>query len=93
MNKPFTELPAPKRTHRLALVAMWNPIETGDLRCERVGCSEPYLTDEITECPCCGRWMCMACFAPFAPLCAECGKLSGYERDAIVELRAKLAQS
>lgn len=34
MNKPFTELPNPTRTHRLSIVAVWNPIDPYDLQCE-----------------------------------------------------------
>ena len=63
MNKPFTELPAPKRTHRLSIVAVWNLIDHPDtfLHCEHTA-HKNYDIDEISECPVCGRWMCETCF-------------------------------
>lgn len=63
MNKPFTELPRPERTHRLSIVAVWNPIDHPDtlLHCEHTGHKSDEI-NEISECPVCGRWMCETCF-------------------------------
>lgn len=61
MNKPFTELPNPTRTHRLSIVAVWNPIDPYDLQCENTSCKGEWI-DEVSECPVCGRWMCDTCF-------------------------------
>lgn len=89
----FTDLPRPKRTHRLSIVAVWNEIEREDepLRCEHPTCQQhDWDIEEVTECPCCGRWMCWLCFHPFAKLCPDCSKLTDDERQAVMALREKL---
>lgn len=103
MNKPFTELPAPKRTHRLAIVAVWNPI---NVYCEHPQCKWPDV-EEVSECPVCGRWMCVTCgqWASGVTItldkiindhatdicCPDCSKLTNDERQAIMALREHLS--
>jgi len=108
MNKPFTELPAPKRTHRLSIVAVWNPIDPPTMQCEHTGCKQDDL-EEISQCPVCGRWMCETCFGyqPVMvvlpridmdaaccsfPCCDDCAKLTNEERQIIMALRINLDQ-
>lgn len=101
MTKPFTELPAPKRTHRLSIVAVWSKIEH---RCEHPKC-DWMDAEEVSECPVCGRWMCEDCFGEdgvniagarmgmFSALCCDdCAKLTADERQAVMDLRAKIDQ-
>ena len=108
MNKPFTELPAPKRTHRLSIVAVWNPIDSPGMKCESAACPWEDI-EEISECPVCGRWMCDDCakwLSAGLPItldkpvnghftdecCIDCAKLTSEERRAIIEMRARLAR-
>ena len=94
-NKPFTELPAPRRTHRLSIVAVWNQIDPPTMQCENAGCKQEEDIEEIVECPVCGRWMCHACSGGIVAVltkdhCPDCSKLTAVERQAVMELRARL---
>lgn len=97
MNKLFTDFPTPKRTHRLSIVAVWNPVEQPTMTCEHAGCKqEPEDIEEIVECSVCGRWMCHACSGGIVAVltqnyCPDCAKLTNEERQAIRDLRTKLS--
>lgn len=99
----FTDLPAPRRTHRLSIVAVGNPIHPPTMQCENAGCKQDDI-EEIAECPVCGRWMCEECFEgrampreidystlPTRPYCDDCSKLTTDERQAVMALREQLS--